>query len=780
LPESTLARPAAQALFVHSDLERARTLAMQALRREPGDPEALFVRMEVAAMEADGATVLDAALRLCEAGKTAPADPRVQLAAVRIREGAANTPAFRELIPRVKALLANSQEAWPDLHAALLRAAMDGVPDLNPYAISRAAGILTDWRVVGPVGRRPLGSEDGISHPGDLSASMYQNRVVENFQFPDGNIILPDYLSHHGTFYGAARFASLTAASWQVDVEGPGAVQVYVDGRRVMAAGGERAHHFSTFEASPGPHRVLVEFAASAKPLRVAITPASQQVRPALPSRVSLQELTYLMAVGHYASGDFESAVEQIDAVPSAERSAALQFVLAQSEVQTSAGHLDGSAAWNKLHSLAPSALAADEALAEQALAHRDFPVAVQLASELVSARASHARALEIMAQASTAGHSPLLNEDDVWTRRIAAHPSCATLRGAEKFYREQGKIMRAASMQHKLDGCAPESLDYAVSLSQQGSHSESAEALRQLVAAAPLNREARRMLVRELQLAGEDESAQHAAVEWLRVAPNASDYHRLAAAVEPRIVPETADENPTEAFYTPYRRAVSEIVRESAQSTADGTPEVLLEDHVAIARPDGSVSLYVHTVKRLSSDEKAEQAENITVPQGAHVLDLRLVHADGTTVAVDKAAESSPTMPAPGDAIEEEYVINYMGDGGISEHCEAFQFVFGNLGDQLLHARFIVLTPAEQSDRGVVIATGGAPEMTATVQDGMLERVWDNEASPTRAASSSQAAAGSPIIRVVQEENGWSTPSSAEHQRRIETIHLGPRPEDS
>ena len=33
---------------------------------------------------------------------------------------------------------------------------MDGIPGLDPYALSRAAGILTDWRIVGPLGRHAL------------------------------------------------------------------------------------------------------------------------------------------------------------------------------------------------------------------------------------------------------------------------------------------------------------------------------------------------------------------------------------------------------------------------------------------------------------------------------------------------------------------------------------------------------------------------------------------------------------------------------------------------
>ncbi|MGA8877415.1 MAG: hypothetical protein WB555_17895, partial [Candidatus Korobacteraceae bacterium] len=124
LRESPLARLAARALFAESNLDRARLLSGRALARDPQDAEAFFVRMEVAAMQVDDASMLQAAIALCEIGSGARGDPRVQLAAARLREAAANTSNFRNVIPRLQALLANSPEPWPDLLEALLKAAM--------------------------------------------------------------------------------------------------------------------------------------------------------------------------------------------------------------------------------------------------------------------------------------------------------------------------------------------------------------------------------------------------------------------------------------------------------------------------------------------------------------------------------------------------------------------------------------------------------------------------------------------------------------------------------
>ena len=142
-----------------------------------------------------------------------------------------------------------------------------------------------------------------------------------------------------------------------------------------------------------------------------------------------------------------------------------------------------------------------------------------------------------------------------IWSRRLAEHPSCETANNAMMFYRTRRQFAEAAAAQQKLDGCAPESLAYAQSLAGQERHGEAAKALQQLLAAAPLNRSARLMLVRELQLAGDDPGAEQAAAAWLRIAPNAPEYRRLAAAGSDDPAADAKD------FYAPYRRDAAQVV---------------------------------------------------------------------------------------------------------------------------------------------------------------------------------------------------------------------------
>lgn len=722
LRDSAVSRAAADALFATSDLQRARTLADKALRRDAGDAEALFVRMELAALEADDVATLDAAMRLCEAGGYARGDARVRLAAVRVRELAANTPQFRSAIPRLQSLLANSPQAWPDLELALLNAAMDGAPGLDAYAVARSAGILTDWRIVGPIGARPLLDLDRqlISPADDLTQQYYAGRAVENFQFPDGWIRLPDYLQRHGVLYAAGRFASLTAEARQITVESAGALTVFIDGEQVARTDAGLRRDIVRFQAMPGPHRVLLKFAATAAPLRVMMSPAASFTHAPLRARLSPQEAVYLLAAEHYAEGEFATAEKQIAAEPSSDKSLALQFLSRQATSEVGRN----SQAKGQHSELSQTVLASDP--------------------------------------------------ESWWAQKVAEHPSCDVLVSALAFYQSHGLRAERDATQQKLDGCAPESLAYARSLALDGKHADAAQALRRLLAGAPLNREARLMLIGELQLCGDDEAAQRAAGDWLRLAPNAPEYHRLAVASDAGDAPPSAA---IRDFYQPYRRDALPLARRAAAEHSQAASVVLLDDHVAIARPDGSVSLYVHTARQWTSQPAAGSTAFTTIPPNAQVLTLRIIHADGSIAEAEHDASQLVLSLSSGDTLDAEYVLHFTGDGGIPEHAEAFQFTFGSFDEQVLSARFVVLTPADHGDGGVVIATGAPPAARSAVRDGMLERVWEKSTLEDQAPSDRKGLA---IVRVVEQENGWSIPSSAEHKKKIETIHPKPLPEDS
>jgi hypothetical protein len=295
----------------------------------------------------------------------------------------------------------------------------------------------------------------------------------------------------------------------------------------------------------------------------------------------------------------------------------------------------------------------------------------------------------------------------------------------------------------------APDLLEHARWLASRNRHLEAIDELSQIIHEWPLDREARRLHIAELQRVGNNSAADRAAAEFLAIAPNARNFRRMAQRATAELT------IPDAPFYTAYRRPAPAPI-----ATADAPAVILLEDKVAITRPDGSVSLYIHRVVQLMTLDGVQQFQPLPLPEGAQVLSSRIV--DGELSLNSGAAKA-------GNEVEEEYVVHYTGDGGMAAHPEAFQDVFNNFDAPILSARFIVLSPATETP-GYVIASGDAPESRIEFTKGLRAQIWE------KTSTASATSAAPTIIRVVENENGWSIPPSIERRRNLLTIHPGPR----
>ena len=302
----------------------------------------------------------------------------------------------------------------------------------------------------------------------------------------------------------------------------------------------------------------------------------------------------------------------------------------------------------------------------------------------------------------------------------------------------------------HPIDVHAPDFVEHARWLASRNRHLESIDELTQLTREWPLDREAHRLLIAELQRIGNNSAADRAAAEFLAIAPNARNFRRMAQ----RATAEVAI--PDAPFYAAYRRPIP-----AAVATSSSPEVILLQDKVAITRPDGSVSLYMHRVVELMTFEGVQQFQPLPLPDGAQVLSSRIVNGE--------LSFNSGTAK-PGDEIEEEYVVHYTGDGGMAAHPEAFQYVFNNFDAPILSARFIVLSPAADTP-GYVIASGDSPDSRVEFTNGFRAQIWEKTSTIAADPTSTPA-----IIRVVENENGWSVPPSVERRRNLLTIHPGPR----
>jgi hypothetical protein len=264
------------ALFVTSDLEAAREPLQAALRREPGNPDALFLAMEAAALEARTSDELEYAVRLCE---LRIADARANIAAARILDLAANSIEFRAAVPRVRALIVAGIPQENYLHAALLAAASDGMPGLDPLDIAHASGLVTDWRIAGPFGHYSNVDFDRAWPPEQdwMGAERYGTVVPERFRFDNGNVRLAEYFTRGGVFYAAGEVSVAAAGDYWVRAESDGTLAVFVDGapalRKEARFRDSPEVAAAAMHLSAGVHRILVKFISSAVPFRIAVFP---------------------------------------------------------------------------------------------------------------------------------------------------------------------------------------------------------------------------------------------------------------------------------------------------------------------------------------------------------------------------------------------------------------------------------------------------------------------------------------------------------------------------
>ncbi len=334
---------AAVALFVNSNPDAARSLAAAALRQNPSDEDALFITMEAAALEADTSAETDAALRLCATADSNGSDPRARIAASRLTELAGNTSQFRAAIPRIQKLIASGSPHREALRQALVAAAVEGAPGLDLRELAKQAGLVTDWRLVGPFGQyanldveRVFAPErDGLAQARyDADSASAAPLRAERFQFDDGNFHLPDYFAQEGVFYAAAEIEVPAAGTYKLRAESAGTLVVFVDSAPAL----RKDDRFratpqiasTTLPLAPGKHSLLVKFIASGAPFRIALVPAaapdSASVRREI-ATMNQSEADYLEAAERFWAGDYDAAIARLTRLHDHQPSAAVDFL---------------------------------------------------------------------------------------------------------------------------------------------------------------------------------------------------------------------------------------------------------------------------------------------------------------------------------------------------------------------------------------------------------------------------------------------------------------------
>lgn len=675
------------ASFTRLDIAAAEEQATAALRANPTNSLALFVRMEAAELQARTGVVLDSAVRLCRTSAPAPLQG---IASARILRYAGNTAAFRAIRPRVQTTARLANACSLNLKLALVAAAADGdaAVDLDKAAIT--AGLLTRWQVAGPFGRFSNADFD-LKWPPETDRHAQLTRSSpesEEFWFRDGLLTLPDYLSNPGVLYAGSEIRVARRELFSIAVVGAGTYSLFVDGRQALRHDArfllQGAREIQETMLGPGRHRILLKFTADAAPLRVSVLPhsASSSRRQ---QAISDALKPYVQGLQAYMWDDL-ATVQQIARLNSSPLTTYLKALLYSEADGYSA---EARSAWEGLPNvplarLKLAAITSDPAQAANldGPEYSDSEVARQLQFDLLHREAS-------------------------LKGLLAMHTSCSHLVQGIHFYNAGAKMEQAQKLEERLATCAPDSLDYARLLSAAGDHGRAADWLRLKLLLTPLNRSARRLLIEELLLNNQIDPARQEAQQLHRIAPNSERFARLALNPAQILDSRSGRANgfvQQNQFYAPYRRDGVQLVRDSLKRHLSGGPSVvLLSDKVIEYAKDGSVSVYIHRITRLLNKEGINRLGEAEIPQGADLLELRTIRASGETIEPELAHQKTTvSMPAlePEDSIEEEFVSHYTDEVPL----DAGSFTFGSFTAPVLYSRFVVLhsdkTPVEIEER--------------------------------------------------------------------------------
>lgn len=177
-----------------------------------------------------------------------------------------------------------------------------------------------------------------------------------------------------------------------------------------------------------------------------------------------------------------------------------------------------------------------------------------------------------------------------------------------------------------------------------------------------------------------------------------------------------------------PYRRDGAEVLRTfEASGRRYDEPMVLVLDYtVHRVFEDGSMLELTHNIYRLQTQEAVDAMGELEVPEGAHMLTLHTIKADGRRLEPDEIAGkdtlSFPSL-APGDAIEFEYVRPRGAPAGYPGGFIGDRFFFRSFETPFDLSQLVVVVP-----RDAPLALDPRGEAPPTE-----ERVEDRPGGPVR-----------------------------------------------
>ncbi len=206
---------------------------------------------------------------------------------------------------------------------------------------------------------------------------------------------------------------------------------------------------------------------------------------------------------------------------------------------------------------------------------------------------------------------------------------------------------------------------------------------------------------------------------EGIALAPEALELHRALLALD--------GQSPIDRFRIDGKQVIAEFAQSGRRYP---TPAVILLDRtVSRVFPTGAQLTLTHNIIRVQTKEGIDQWGEVTIPEGAEILTLRTLKADGSTrepeppdSSGDKRSISAPDLE-PGDCVEFEYLDPVPAPGAFPDGFLGERFYFQSYDAPLDRTEFVLATPREMGLQ--IDLRGPAPAAKVESMAGLLVRTW-------------------------------------------------------
>ncbi len=298
----------------------------------------------------------------------------------------------------------------------------------------------------------------------------------------------------------------------------------------------------------------------------------------------------------------------------------------------------------------------------------------------------------------------------------------------AQKYNMEQNYQAAIADLEKRL-AIFPlqDYYPYAISMAygKLGDHELQREWLEKTMAVNPTKRDALLDLVNLDCLQGKRDDAMKRLRDYLLIEPADAAFRQRLSHLEGATAFETFRVDPM----TVIEEAKNKPVSEGADS------ELLLDQLMLRVFPDGSQMRYTHLVTRVLTKDGVDAESEIRMPQGAEILELRTIKADGS-IYYPASFENKDTLSLSGigvgDFIDEEH-IEYLPPAYYDEDGLDADITFIFQGqDRIYHHSEMVLIYPEDLDPEPVLLERNMPEAAEIeVKDGLKYVRWLTQNMP-------------------------------------------------